>query len=67
MIHKVPRSCGKPCLVLKVEHKASPAFAVIRVGDNNGGTIGLLPLQKVSLNPILAAIVRLAVWAGLAG
>jgi len=52
-------------LVLKVEHNVSPAFAVIRVGEDNGGTIGLLPLQKVSLNPILAAMVRLSVWAGL--
>jgi len=54
-------------LVLKVEHNVSPAFAVIRVGEDNGGTIGLLPLQKVSLNPILVAMVRLSVWAGRAG
>ena len=41
-------------LGLKVEHNASPDFAMIRVGGEQGGTIGLLSLnhsQKEGVEP----------------
>lgn len=41
-------------LGLKVEHNASPAFALLRIGGDHGGTIGLLSLhesQKEGVEP----------------
>ena len=33
-------------LGLKVEHNASPDFALLRIGEHNGGTIGLVSHKK---------------------